>query len=798
MAIRRRSVPDDFQNPTPHSATSKSTVNRVLSRAVSGGNTLLSLLAGLMAAVMILYSGFVLYDTFYLEASAASSSFNVLEYRPEILDDVAIPLAGETTLATVNEDYRAWLTMYGSAIDYPVMQGTDDLYYASHDIYRQTSLTGAIYAAAANSSSFSDSYNLIYGHHMDNGAMFGGLDNYTSESYYEANREGMLVSSSGVYDLTTFAVVLTDAYESQVYTVGNRLEEVRSFLRDRYAASDGKTTVLYLDDAVLSGATQIVALSTCMNAQTSGRLLVFASMTRRNLMTVDAQGYEGIYDARSHGLASITANYPDGTIYSYSLDGGATWVEGLPQILNVGQMNVLIRAENENYGTAYTEVTLVVTPKPVTVQVANAFKVFGAADPAWQTQSVEGIIDGFVPVYTIQRVNEGTEDVGTYTGVLQAEGATLQGNYSITYLPGDFTITASDVLVLTAVGYSGVYDGNAHGLTALDVNITDGTLIEYSIDGGVTFTTTAPEITDVGSIDVVIRASNPNYDPVTITVTLEVTPRVVTVTARPATKAEGEDDPVFEVTVEGLLGNDTIVYTVSRPGSGSQEANGVYEGAIVPSGEEFQGNYQVVYVPADFTIEEVYIIEPEPEPPLAHFVEKFDPRPSLGKPAWALVNLICLIVTVYLFLPLLHLKAKFGRGKAMKKFNTEKMALTDKEELNETELLEKEIILETSADDVAGAVDKLYYHVKKFVRKFRIGSVLELVNAVLAIILFVLTEDMRLPMVLIDKWTPFMIVLMLMMWGLDLYFMRYRDKLEAEEKLEEKLNENSEKVDGMA
>ncbi len=66
---------------------------------------------------------------------------------------------------------------------------------------KESSLTGAIYLAAGNAPDMSDSYNLIYGHHMDNGAMFGGLDRYRARSYFESHREGILVSQSAVYDL---------------------------------------------------------------------------------------------------------------------------------------------------------------------------------------------------------------------------------------------------------------------------------------------------------------------------------------------------------------------------------------------------------------------------------------------------------------------------------------------------------------------------------------------------------------------------------------------------------------------
>lgn len=78
-------------------------------------------------------------------------------------------------------------------------------------------------------------------------------------------------------------------------------------------------------------------------------------------------------------------------------------------------------------------------------------------------------------------------------------------------------------------------------------------------------------------------------------------------------------------------------------------------------------------------------------------------------------------------------------------------------------------------------METLFYQVKRFLRRFRIGMVLELIFSALALVAFILTEDMRLPMVLIDRWTPLMILLMLIVWVLDVRLIRYRGQVLADE-----------------
>lgn len=283
MAKKRNA--DLLQNPTPTAGASKKTVDAVLV-TVKAGNGLITLLSGLLASVLILYSSYVLYDSFRTEYNAYQSAWDLLSYKQQIMDGVGDPSEGAEAPAAINEDYRAWLTVYDTTIDYPVFQGQDDLYYAAHDAYRNSSLTGAIYLAAGNTRDFSDSYNVVYGHHMDNGAMFGSLDKFTDMGYFKAHQTGILVTESGVYDLTLFSVAYTDAYEKRVYTVGNRTDDVIDFLTGSLEndAGVGTKTLIY-DSEAASGTRQIIAFSTCADAQTNGRLVVFARMEKRDIPT---------------------------------------------------------------------------------------------------------------------------------------------------------------------------------------------------------------------------------------------------------------------------------------------------------------------------------------------------------------------------------------------------------------------------------------------------------------------------------------------------------------------------------
>lgn len=293
--------------------TDKKTVNKVLDLFLKSGNGAISLLSGLLSAFLILYSAYVLYDINYTNNKAFTSSWELAQYKPVIIEDPLTPLAGGENLKEINEDYRAWVTVYETPIDYPILQGKDDLYYAAHDIYGNTSLTGAIYLATGNTSDFSDRYNLLYGHHMDNGAMFGSLDLYRDEAFFNSNTEGILVTQEKVYDLKVLAVIQTDAYENKIYIVGpnKNIGSFRDYVNNNH---------LHINSDAFNSADQYLAMSTCSGGLTSSRLVVIWQMTEKAMIPEDDPNTHPIIDdkvptdsGKPHSLIDIF--FPSGQVY---------------------------------------------------------------------------------------------------------------------------------------------------------------------------------------------------------------------------------------------------------------------------------------------------------------------------------------------------------------------------------------------------------------------------------------------------------------------------------------------------
>ena len=229
---------------------------------------------------------------------------------------------------------------------------------------------------------------------------------------------------------------------------------------------------------------------------------------------------------------SLTDEVPEGTTVTYSTDGGQTWSEQPPSVTDAGSLHVLVRFENPNFVIPEASGTLTVLRAAVTVTADAKAKTFGSADPEL-TATVSGYAAGEADsiAYTLSRAPG--ENVGSYA--ITPAGAAVQGNYEVSFVPAQLTVSPAGTLTLAVTGYDAPYDGEVHSISA-SVNDEEGTTVEFSTDSGATWSETAPQRTDAGSEAVLVRAVNPNYETAEAETLLRVTPCAILFTAASATK----------------------------------------------------------------------------------------------------------------------------------------------------------------------------------------------------------------------------------------------------------------------
>lgn len=241
----------------------------MISSLIKAGNTLIRYISGLMAAVLLVYGLFSIAGSFRQEARAGSSEDLIRFETGE--EEHSVPDMDE--LISVNPDITGWLRIYGTKIDYPVLQGRTDMEYINKDVYGDYSVSGSIFLSSLNNRDYSGTYQLIYGHHMENGTMFGDIDKFSDEDCFcnrngerPRDRDGYLVSEGKISDLQIFSVVKTDAFDSMIYEADKTEEETEKLIL--YAKENSE----YYRDVGDIG--HVIALSTCDSGFSYGRTVL--------------------------------------------------------------------------------------------------------------------------------------------------------------------------------------------------------------------------------------------------------------------------------------------------------------------------------------------------------------------------------------------------------------------------------------------------------------------------------------------------------------------------------------------
>ena len=239
--------------------------------AASGGNRILSIMAGILILLMLSYGVYSLWDTYKIYANSFADE-ELLKFRPT--DD------GEDNptlkdLKKLNPDVKAWIQVPKTNIDYPVVQGQDDMEYINKNVYGEFELSGAIFLSCLNKDDFSDPYNLVYGHNMKNGGMFADVADFTNKEYFETHQKGKLYLTDATRKIRFFACMKVTAADAKIYHPdGYRKENLKDLL-DYIQAN----AVQYRDLNV-ADENSLIALSTCSEAETNGRVVLIGKLER--------------------------------------------------------------------------------------------------------------------------------------------------------------------------------------------------------------------------------------------------------------------------------------------------------------------------------------------------------------------------------------------------------------------------------------------------------------------------------------------------------------------------------------
>jgi sortase B len=189
----------------------------------------------------------------------------------------------------VNPDYKGWLTIYGTQISEPVVQGETNETYLRTNINGEHAEAGTLFLDETTDLT-QDGNLIIYGHKMNDGTMFGTLDKFEDEEFFDNNGTVCWESEKGKEYYQIFALLVLPGYSTapdfiDLQAWNNVLDEEQTAdmlntIADRASIFRGESFNLEKD--------KYIFLVTCDYSINNGRLVLVGRRLSKKSETEEA------------------------------------------------------------------------------------------------------------------------------------------------------------------------------------------------------------------------------------------------------------------------------------------------------------------------------------------------------------------------------------------------------------------------------------------------------------------------------------------------------------------------------
>ena len=95
-------------------------------------------------------------------------------------------------LKNINKDTIGWIKVSGTKVDYPYVKTNNNDYYINHSFDKSYNQDGWLFLDYRNSFNEFDKNNIIYGHALKNGEMFGTLKKVLKDSWLKDDNKHII------------------------------------------------------------------------------------------------------------------------------------------------------------------------------------------------------------------------------------------------------------------------------------------------------------------------------------------------------------------------------------------------------------------------------------------------------------------------------------------------------------------------------------------------------------------------------------------------------------------------------
>lgn len=180
----------------------------------------------------------------------------------------------EDKLKSINSDYKFWIRIENTKINYPVVQGKDNDYYAIYDFEHKKRKAASIFIDCRNDIQ-KDKNIIIYGHNMHDGSMFHDLTKFKDKSFLENNKTIEITMNNIKYIYEIFSVYVTSSSDNYLITAFSSQKDFMEYV------SRAKSKSLFKNNIEFTSDDKIITLSTCSYEFNDARTVVHAKLIKK-------------------------------------------------------------------------------------------------------------------------------------------------------------------------------------------------------------------------------------------------------------------------------------------------------------------------------------------------------------------------------------------------------------------------------------------------------------------------------------------------------------------------------------
>lgn len=175
-----------------------------------------------------------------------------------------------------NNDIVGWIEIENTNINYPVLQGSDNEFYLTHNYKKEKTEKGSIFLSKDYDWNIPSCNLLIYGHNIRNGQMFQDLLKYEDKEFYYKHPT---IRFTTEYEDVEYEII--SAFKSKVYNKNQKnvfkyYDFVNANTEEEYIdfVKNAKKASLYETGINVEYNEQLITLITCSYHDEDGRFVV--------------------------------------------------------------------------------------------------------------------------------------------------------------------------------------------------------------------------------------------------------------------------------------------------------------------------------------------------------------------------------------------------------------------------------------------------------------------------------------------------------------------------------------------